>query len=202
MNHNKKVSDLLEISCTYYAFNSEAAAMYAGKAIHDLHQDHQPQKSKSQNCTQQCPSCICSHSPGHDNCTTWNAICNSCSKRGYWCTKCCSSDNTGKHATKSNGAVRAPHHQCQVKGKRANIVQVSTKETLLSDELFANTVNCGTAGDTHPEEIVIDNVHAPRCNEAYTMIKLPASISSKGTTSLHVKNDTGAGGNVLPLHVF
>ena len=108
----------------------------------------------------------------------------------------------GKHAAKSNGAVKTSCHQCQEKGKRADIVQVSTKEMPSCDELFADTVNCGTAGDTHPEEIVIDDVCAPRCNEAYAMVKLPASISSKGTTSLHVKVNNRAGGNVLPLHVF
>ena len=68
--------------------------------------------------------------------------------------------------------------------------------------MFANTVDCGSAGDTHPEERVIDDVHAPRCNESYTMVKLAASISSKGTALLHVKVDTRAGGNVLPLCVF
>ena len=85
------------------------------------------------------------------------------------------------------------------KGKRANIVQVSTEETPPCDELFANIVNCGTAGDAHPDEIVIEHVHALRCNKAYTMLKLPASISSKGTASLHVKVNTRAGGSVLPL---
>ena len=89
-----------------------------------------------------------------------------------------------------------------MQGKRADIVQVSTKETPPCEELFANTVDCGSAADTHPEEIVIDNIHAPRCNEAYTMVKLPASISSKGTAALHVKVDIRAEGNVLPLHVF
>ena len=88
------------------------------------------------------------------------------------------------------------------KGKRSDIVQVSTEETALCNKLFADTVNCGTAGDTHPKEIVIDNIHAPWCNEAYTTVKLPASIGSKGTASLCVKFDTRAGGNMLPLHVF
>ena len=90
----------------------------------------------------------------------------------------------------------------QEKGKRADIVQVSTEETPPCDKLFTNTVNCGSAGDTHPEEIVIDDVCTPWCNEAYTMVKLPASISSKGTASLHVKLNTRAGGNMLPLCVF
>ena len=102
----------------------------------------------------------------------------------------------------SDGAVKAPHYWCQEMGKRADIVQVSTQETPPCDELFANTVNCGTAGDTYPEEIVIDDIHAPRCNETYTTVKLPASISGKGTASLHVKVNTRAGGNVLPLCVF
>ena len=39
------------------------------------------------------------------------------------------------------------------------------------------------------------------CNVAYTMVQLFASASSKGKVSLHVKVDTGTGGNVLPLHV-
>ena len=49
---------------------------------------------------------------------------------------------------------------------------------------------------------MVGDVRAPQCNEAYTTIQLPASASRKGTASLHVKVDTGAGGNVLPLHVF
>ena len=63
-------------------------------------------------------------------------------------------------------------------------------------------VNCGTVGDTHPEDIVVDDVHALSCNEAYTLVQLSASTSSKGTASLHVKVNTGAGGNMLPLCVF
>ena len=34
------------------------------------------------------------------------------------------------------------------------------------------------------------------------MVQLPASASNKGTASLHIKVNMGAGGNVLPLHVF
>ena len=151
VNSDEKVSDLLEISCTYYAIESGAAAMCASKAIHALCQGHQPQKSKPQKCTLQCPNCTCSHSPGHDNCPTQNAICNGCSKGDHWHAKCHSSGIADKYATKSYGAVKAPHHQCQKKGKRADIVQVSNEETPLCDELFANTVDCGTTGDTHPE---------------------------------------------------
>ena len=80
--------------------------------------------------------------------------------------------------------------------------KVNTEEAPTYDELFINVVNCGTIRDTHPEKIVVDDVHAPQCNEAYTTVQLLASASRKGTASLHVKVDTGAGGNVLPLCVF
>ena len=59
-----------------------------------------------------------------------------------------------------------------------------------------------TVRNTHLEEIMVGDVHAPQCNEAYTTIQLPANASRKGTASLHIKVNTTAGGNVLPLHVF
>ena len=63
-------------------------------------------------------------------------------------------------------------------------------------------MDCGMVGDVHPKEMIIDNISSQQCNEAYTVIKLPASASSKGTTSVHVKIDTRSGGNILPLHLF
>ena len=186
----------------YYATESGAAAMCAGKAIHALHQSQQPHKNKPQKSTSQCPNCTCSHLPGSDNCPAWSAICKGCSKKGHWHEKCHSSGTASQQLTKSDGAEKAPHCQCCGKGKKADMVQVNTEEAPPCDELFIDAVDCGTVGDTHPEEIVVDNVCAPQCNEAYTMVQLPASISSKGMASLHVKVNTGAGGNVLPLHVF
>ena len=62
-------------------------------------------------------------------------------------------------------------------------------------------MDCGMVGDVHPKEMIIDNISFQQCNEVYTVIKLPASTSSKGTTSVHVKIDTRSGGNILPLSV-
>ena len=56
--------------------------------------------------------------------------------------------------------------------------------------------------NTHPKEIMVRDAHPPQCNEAYTTIQLPTSASRKGTASLHVKVNTRAGGNMLPLRVF
>ena len=78
----------------------------------------------------------------------------------------------------------------------------NTKGAPTYDELFIDAINHGTIGNTHPEEIVIDDVCAPWCNEAYTTVQLPTRPSSKGTASLYVKVNTRAGGNVLPLCVF
>ena len=78
----------------------------------------------------------------------------------------------------------------------------NTKGVPTHDELFIDAINYGTVRNTHPNEIMVGSVHTPWCNEAYTTVQLPASASRKGTASLHVKVDTGAGGNVLPLHVF
>ena len=50
--------------------------------------------------------------------------------------------------------------------------------------------------------MIIDNISSQQCSEVYTVFKLPASTSSKGTASVHVKIDTGSGGNILPLCLF
>ena len=76
---------------------------------------------------------------------------------------------------------RPPIPDAHGRGKKADMVQVNTEEAPPCNELFVNVVSCGTVEDTHPEEIGIDDVHAPWYNEAYTMVQLPASISSKGT---------------------
>ena len=78
----------------------------------------------------------------------------------------------------------------------------NTKGAPTYDELFIDAINYGTVGNTHPEEIMVGDVCTPWWNEAYTTVQLPASASRKGTASLHVKVDTGAGGNVLSICVF
>ena len=186
----------------YYTIESEAAVMCAGKAIPDLCQGHQSQKNKPQKSALHCPNCTHSHLPSCDNCPAWNAICIGCSKKGHWHAKCHSFGIAGQQPTKSDAAEKAPYCQHCGKGKKPDMVQVNTEEAPPCNELFFNAVDCGTVGDTHPEDIVVDDVHAPQCNEAHTMVQLPASASSKGTASLYVKVNTGTGGNVLPFCVF
>ena len=202
VSHEKKVLHLLQISHTYYAVESGPAVMCASKAIHALCQCCQAQRNKPQKSASQCPNCTYSHFPGHDNCNVQNAICKGLLYKGHWHAKCQRFGTTSQQPTKSDWTEKAHHHRCCGKGKKADTVQVNTEETPPCDELFIDVIDCGTLGDIHPEKIVVDNVCAPQCNDAYTMVWLPASASSKGTSSLHIKVDTGAGGNVLPLCVF
>ena len=48
----------------------------------------------------------------------------------------------------------------------------------------------------------MNDVAKPRKTEAYTIVHLPTSCEGKTDASVHVKIDTGAGGNVMPLRVF
>ena len=128
---------------------------------------------------------------------------------GHWGSKC----HGGKPLQPRNAPppgsqqrkCRCPpknHNHCQGWSNKTDTIDV--KEDLSpQDEIALHRIQTSmTVRNTHPEEIMVGDVHAPQCNEAYTTIQLPASTSSKGTASLHVKVDTGAGGNVLPLHVF
>ena len=78
----------------------------------------------------------------------------------------------------------------------------NTKGAPTYNDLFIDAINYGTVRNTHPKEIMVGDVCAPQCNEGYTTVQLPGSASRKGTASLCIKVNTGAGGNLLPLHVF
>ena len=115
----------------------------------------------------------------------------------------------GKTNAIDEGEDHSPQDEIVLYGIEANVTTVATphatfntKEAPTYDELFIDAINYGTVGDTHPEEIIVDNIHAPQYNEAYTTVQLPSSASRKGTSSICVKVNTGAGGNVLPLCVF
>ena len=121
----------------------------------------------------------------------------------------CHPGRGGKTDAIDVGKDHSPKDEIALHGIQPNVTTVATacntcntKGAPTHDELFIDAVNYGTVGNTHPEEIMVGDVHAPQCNEGYTTIQLPVSASRKGTASLHVKVDTGAGGNVFPLHVF
>ena len=128
---------------------------------------------------------------------------------GYWGPKCHGSKPlqlrnappTWSQQRKSRCPPRN-HNYCHRQGHKTDAIDVSEDHSP-NDEIALHYIQCNvTVRNTHPKEIMVGDVHAPQCNEAYTTIQLPASASRKGTASLHVTVDTRAGGNVLPLHVF
>ena len=80
-----------------------------------------------------------------------------------------------------------------------NTLLVETTALLMAQHAKSidTSMDYGTVGDVHPKEMIIDNISSRQCNKAYTVIKLPASASSKGTASVCVKIDSRSGGNIL-----
>ena len=94
------------------------------------------------------------------------------------------------------------HNNCHGHSNKTDTIDVS-EDHIHQDEIALHYIQHNvTVRHTHLKEIMVGDVCAPQCNEAYTTIQLPASASRKGITSLCVKVDTRAGGNVLPLCVF
>ena len=154
------------------------------------------------NCTQQLPS-------GRANCPACETCCSRCDKMGHWGPKCCgdkplqsrNAPPPGSQQRKSQCPPRN-HNICQGRNNKTHAIDVR-KDHSPQDEVALHYIQPNTTiQKTHPKEIMVRDVHAPQCNEAYTTIQLPASASRKGTVSICIKVDTRAGGNVLPLHVF
>ena len=53
-----------------------------------------------------------------------------------------------------------------------------------------------------PEPSTFTDVSIDVMTEAYTTVQMPAQIGPNQCGSLRYKVDTGAGGNVMPLHIF
>ena len=106
------------------------------------------------------------------------------------------------NTTSLQASHHQPHFKNHEKGREPQATKAKTEKRPLHKDLFVAAMDCGMVGDVHAKEMIIDNISSQQCNEAYTVIKLPASASSKGTASVHVKIDTGSGGNILPLHLF
>ena len=194
---DKRVSHLLEICRTYYTMESGAAAMCVGHVVHTICHTHQTHDHKLQTSYAPCPNCTHQHTPSRHNCPAWDSACKGCGKKGHWWAKCQSSRTT---------SLQASHHKPQFKSHKkrrySQAAKAKTEKRPLHKDLFIAAVDCGTEGDMHPKEMITDNMSSQKCNEVCTVIKLPASASSKGTASVCVKIDTGSGGNILPLHLL
>ena len=156
-----------------------------------------------------CPNCTQHHSAGRANCPACDTHCSKCNKMGHWGPKCHGSKPLQSRNAPPPGSQqrksRCPprnHSHCQGWNNKTHAIDVNEDHSP-QDEIALHYIQTKTTvRNTHPEEIMVRDVCAPQCSEAYTTIQLPASASRKGTAPLHVKVDTGAGGNMSPLCVF
>ena len=128
---------------------------------------------------------------------------------GHWGPKCCggkpiqqrNAPPPGSQQRKSRCPPRN-HNNCHWWGNKTDTIDIG-KDHSPQDEIALHYIQPNvTVRNTHPEEIMVRDIHAPQCNETYTTIQLPASTSRKGTASLCIKVDTRTGCNLLPCHVF
>ena len=156
-----------------------------------------------------CPNCTQQHPASRANCPAHDSHCSKYDKTGHWGPKCCggkplqsrNAPPPGSQQRKSWCPPRNHNYHCGW-GNKTDAIDVGEDHSP-QDEIALHYIQPNvTVRNTHPREIMVGDVHAPWCNEAYTTIQLPASASRKGTASLHVKVDTRAGGNVLPLCLF
>ena len=113
-----------------------------------------------------------------------------------------SHSNQGMHLHVGHRCPPRNHNHCQGWNNKTDTIDIDEDHSSQDETALHYIQPTATVRDTHPDEIMVGDVHAPQCNEAYTTIQLPPSASRKGTASLCIKVDTGAGGNVLTLHVF
>ena len=171
--------------------------MCVGLVVHTLCHTHQTHDTRLLTSYTLCPNCTHQHPPGRNNCPSHDSACKGCGKKGDWQAKCCSSNTTSLQTTQCQ-----PHFKNHEKGRESQADKAKTEERPLHKDLFVAAMDCRTVGDVHPKAMIIDNISSQQCNKVYMVIKLPASTSSKGTALVHVKVDTGSGGNILPLHLF
>ena len=177
-----------------------------GQTAHTSHSSHGHTPSAP---SKDCPNCTQQHPAGRANCPAHDTHCSKCNKMGHWGPKC----RGGKPLQPRNAPPpwsqqrksRCPlrnHNHCQGQKNKTDTIDVKEDHSP-QDEIALHYIQPNTTTrNTHPKEIMVGDVCVPQCNEAYTTIQLPVSASRKQTASLCIKVDTGAGGNVLPLHVF
>ena len=139
-----------------------------------------------------CGICTKKHKPGHAKCLACESVCNKCGHTGHWHAKCRGGASPHRQSDKSKPTRR---HRQQGKKGRTDLFDLNEYDSQY-DEINLQTVN------DNLDEIKVDDMVEPWKTEAYTIVHLPTSNSSKTNASVRVKVDTGAGGNFVPLQVF
>ena len=136
-----------------------------------------------------CGNCTKKHKPGCAYCPACESVCNKCGHTGHWQAKCREGVPPCRQSDKTKPTRR---HRQQGKKGRTNLVDLDEYDSQY-DEIDLYTVN------DNLDEIKVDDMVEPQKTEAYTIVHLLTSNTSKTDASVRVKVDTEAGGNVMPL---
>ena len=211
-------SELAEIAVNHFAIQHareqvshsskpmDTICQEKGWSAHTSHSSHGHTPSAP---SKDCPNCTQQHPAGRANCPAHDSCCSKCDKMGHWGPKYRggkplqprNAPPPGSQQRKSRCPPRN-HNHCQGWKNKTDAIDVREDHSP-QDEIAPTLHPAQHNSQTHPSwRDHGQRCPCPQCNEAYTTIQLPASASRKGTASLCVKVDTGAGGNVLPLYVF
>ena len=211
-------SELADIAVNHFAIqHAREQVSHSTKSVDTICQDkgqtaytsHSSHGHTPSAPSKDCPNCTQQHPAGRANCPARDTHCSKCDKMGHWGSKChCGKPLQSRNAPPPGSQQRKSrcpprnHNHCQGWKNKTDAIYVREDHSP-QDEIALHYIQPSTiVRHTHPEEIMVRDVCAPQCNEAYTTIQLPASASRKGTASLCIKVDTRAGGNMLPPHVF
>ena len=205
-------SKLADIVVNHFAIqHAWEQVFHSSKPVDAICQDKQQVAHTSHNSnghtpsapSKDCPNYTQQHPAGRANCPVCDSHRSKCDKTGHWRPKCHggrplqprNAPPPGSQQRKSRCPPRNHNHH-HGQGNKTNAIDVG-KDHSSQDEIALHYIQPNmTVRNTHHEEIMVGDVCAPQCNEAYTTIQLPASASRKGTASLHIKADTRAGGNM------
>ena len=200
---------MLELCCTHIAIsdNLEAMRLKEQKTVNAIwrqNKPHQRKKPPADN-VHLYGHCTKSHPPDRSSCPARNDNCWGCGKLGHWKPKC----QSGQKGPKDKG----PKHHNRG-GKQRKVNEVGTDEDLHCDKVCVVAVVLQTPphrewltarhrrSDADPEKIEISDVWIDSTAEAFATVQMSAEIGPSQLVTLKCKVDTGAGGNVMPLHTF
>ena len=199
-------NELAEIAVNHFAIqHAREQVSHSTKPVDTIHQDQRQIAHTSHSShghtpsapSKDCPNCTQQHPAGRANCPACDSCCSKCDKMGHWGPKChggkpLQSRNApppGSQQRKSRCPPRNHNHHQGWKNK-TDAIDIR-EDHIPQDEVALHYIQPNTTvRHTHPKEIMVGDVHAPQCNEAYTTIQLPASASRKGTASFCIKVNT------------
>ena len=211
-------SELTDITVNHFAIkHAQEQVSYSSKPVDAIHHDkcqgdctsHYGDGHTPPVPSRDCPNCTWHHPTSKRNCPTRDSRCSKYNKMGHWELRC----HGGKPPPPKNapltesqcGMSRCLHGSCSCcpgRGGKTDAIDVG-EELSPQDEV----VLCGIQMEATAIATTYTNVNigeiSTHSTEMFTKVMLSAPSGMKyQEADIQVKVDTGAGGNVLLLHLF